>query len=766
MIERVHRYKEKEPLFEASGVEKEIRSTLDRRVDLPSGGYLVFDYAEAFTVVDVNTGRFVGSRSKTSNQRLEDTITKNNLEAVKEVVRQLRLRDIGGIIVIDFIDMANPKNRASVEDALRTELERDRTKTYVVEISPLGLVEMTRQNVTDGPREILTAQVPDLRRRRHRRLRSDGDADRAPPARARTPGNRVQAYKVALHPRVASLLAGPGGSRLAAIEEAAAGASSSSPAGGRPRSIISRCSRRASSSTCSPSRRVAEGATVELKLGEVGHVRRDGGRGKIDGIDVIVADAAKLVGKKANRPHRPRAGGQAFADAARGRATSRGADHVRERGGEADARAEPPQEATDGRQRSRTSSRRRSSRRRGRGRRSPRTGEAGAEDVDAGARRTSEDEPGEALEAEAGETPAKKTHTPRLARRPPARKPAGASGAEADGDEVEAEAARRDGAERATDAGRPRRAAAPRDPRPDDELGDGRCQDIRRRKRAAAKPTTTSTTADDDRTRGARRRGTAGGRHGRRRRPSGCRRRRRRAAARRGGREPQEARGRERGRRREPSSRARRRRARQSTEAVAGACGRGREPAPTPTASRRPTSTSPMSEWLDDFDDWTRIRYTSSARGPCPRFSRYAQERPGYAIISLGGKQYRVREGERLARRPARRRRRARRSSRTCCSSAATARRCSPPRTSPSPRAWSRTSGHEDPHRQVRTNAPATSATPASAPHLTQIEIESIGGKKRCRAGQAEGGGRSPRGKTAAPAEERVEGHAAAATRS
>ena len=110
--------------------------------------------------MDVNTGRFVGSRSRTSSARLEDTITKNNLEAVKEVVRQLRLRDVGGIIVIDFIDMANPKNRAAVEEALRNELERDRTKTYVVEISPLGLVEMTRQNVTDGPREILTKPCP------------------------------------------------------------------------------------------------------------------------------------------------------------------------------------------------------------------------------------------------------------------------------------------------------------------------------------------------------------------------------------------------------------------------------------------------------------------------------------------------------------------------------------------------------------------------------------------------------------------------------
>src|SRR4029450_11090286 len=92
--------------------------------------------------------------------RLEDTIVKNNLEAVNEVVRQLRLRDIGGIIVIDFIDMANPKNRETVEEALRSELERDRTKTYVVEISPLGLVEMTRQNVTDAPREFLTNRCP------------------------------------------------------------------------------------------------------------------------------------------------------------------------------------------------------------------------------------------------------------------------------------------------------------------------------------------------------------------------------------------------------------------------------------------------------------------------------------------------------------------------------------------------------------------------------------------------------------------------------
>src|SRR5262249_31530489 len=96
MVERVVRYKEKTPLMEAFGVEQEIKSTISRRVDLPSGGYLIFDYAEAFTVIDVNTGRFVGGRGKNSGSRLEGTNPKNNLEAVKEVVRQLRLRDIGG----------------------------------------------------------------------------------------------------------------------------------------------------------------------------------------------------------------------------------------------------------------------------------------------------------------------------------------------------------------------------------------------------------------------------------------------------------------------------------------------------------------------------------------------------------------------------------------------------------------------------------------------------------------------------------------------
>jgi ribonuclease G len=157
LLERLEFYEDEEPLFERYSVEEAFQSVLRRRVDLPSGGYLMIDYAEAMTVIDVNSGSFTG-RGK--GAKLEDTITRTNLESAEEVVRQLRLRDIGGIIVIDFIDMSRARNRDAVLKTLRKALDEDRTKTYVVEISPLGLVEMTRQNVTDGVREIMTKPCP------------------------------------------------------------------------------------------------------------------------------------------------------------------------------------------------------------------------------------------------------------------------------------------------------------------------------------------------------------------------------------------------------------------------------------------------------------------------------------------------------------------------------------------------------------------------------------------------------------------------------
>ena len=156
LVDKVELYEGTKPLLEKWGVDKELESTLVRRVDLPSGGYLIIDYAEALTVIDVNSGSFTG-RGKGG---LEETITKVNTEAAEEVVRQLRLRDIGGIIVVDFIDMARAKNRDKVLKTMRKSLDADKSKSYVVEISPLGLVEMTRQNITDGVREILTTPCP------------------------------------------------------------------------------------------------------------------------------------------------------------------------------------------------------------------------------------------------------------------------------------------------------------------------------------------------------------------------------------------------------------------------------------------------------------------------------------------------------------------------------------------------------------------------------------------------------------------------------
>ena len=156
LVDGVELYEGKKPLFEKWEIDKEIESTLNRRVDLPSGGYLIIDYTEALTVLDVNSGSFTGR----GRGGLEETITRVNTEAAEEAVRQLRLRDIGGIIVIDFIDMARAKNRDKVLKTLRKALDADKSKSYVVEVSPLGLVEMTRQNVTDGVREILTAPCP------------------------------------------------------------------------------------------------------------------------------------------------------------------------------------------------------------------------------------------------------------------------------------------------------------------------------------------------------------------------------------------------------------------------------------------------------------------------------------------------------------------------------------------------------------------------------------------------------------------------------
>ena len=143
------------PLLEKFHVHEQVHKALDRKVWLPSGGSLIIEHTEALTVIDVNTGKNVGRSS------LEETVYRNNLEAAGEVARQLRLRDIGGIIVIDFIDMEVRANRDDVIRTFRDALARDKTRTQVFDISELGLVEMTRKRIGEGLLESFSGRCPE-----------------------------------------------------------------------------------------------------------------------------------------------------------------------------------------------------------------------------------------------------------------------------------------------------------------------------------------------------------------------------------------------------------------------------------------------------------------------------------------------------------------------------------------------------------------------------------------------------------------------------
>ncbi|WP_018950638.1 ribonuclease G [Thioalkalivibrio sp. ALMg11] len=144
LIGRIEHYPGERPIFDLFNVEEEIHRALERKVELKSGGYLIFDQTEAMTTVDINTGGFVGHR------KLEETIFKTNLEAAQAIGRQLRLRNLGGIIIIDFIDMQDDEHKRQVIRALEKALERDHVKTQTCDVSPLGLVEMTRKRTRES----------------------------------------------------------------------------------------------------------------------------------------------------------------------------------------------------------------------------------------------------------------------------------------------------------------------------------------------------------------------------------------------------------------------------------------------------------------------------------------------------------------------------------------------------------------------------------------------------------------------------------------
>ena len=151
---RIELYGEAEPLFDRYAVETQIAKALERKVWLKSGGYIVIDHTEALTVVDVNTGRFVGKKSQ------EETVLQTNLEAAKTIVAQLRLRNIGGLIVIDFIDMEDKASQREVFEALSGALKKDKARSKLLRISELGLIEMTRKRTRESLMQLLCAPCP------------------------------------------------------------------------------------------------------------------------------------------------------------------------------------------------------------------------------------------------------------------------------------------------------------------------------------------------------------------------------------------------------------------------------------------------------------------------------------------------------------------------------------------------------------------------------------------------------------------------------
>jgi ribonuclease G len=154
MAERIQLYDGDRPIFDLYGIEEEIQKSLDRKVPLKSGGYLIFDQTESMTTIDVNTGAYVGHRT------LEETIFRTNLEAAVAIARQLRLRNLGGIIIVDFIDMQEEEHRKQVLQALEKSLASDHAKNHIYSVSPLGLVEMTRKRTRESLEHMLCMPCP------------------------------------------------------------------------------------------------------------------------------------------------------------------------------------------------------------------------------------------------------------------------------------------------------------------------------------------------------------------------------------------------------------------------------------------------------------------------------------------------------------------------------------------------------------------------------------------------------------------------------
>ncbi len=213
LVSRLQLYRGEEPIFEATGVEREVDKALRRKVWLRSGGYIVVDRTEALTVIDVNSGKYVGKTD------LASTIFRTNLEAVDEVVRQITLRDIGGIILVDFIDMENEQHRRQVMQALQEAVRRDRSKMHIIDLTALGLVEITRKRVYQDLEEVMRMPCPYCEGR-GRVLAAETMAHKVRrEARRVLAAGRAPAVLMEVHPDVEKLLFRDGDAWLRALEQ-------------------------------------------------------------------------------------------------------------------------------------------------------------------------------------------------------------------------------------------------------------------------------------------------------------------------------------------------------------------------------------------------------------------------------------------------------------------------------------------------------------------------------------------------------------------
>ncbi len=285
-------YRKNAPIFDFFGIESQIDNALKRKVWLSCGGYLIIDQTEALTSIDVNTGKYIGTTN------LADTVLKTNLDAAKEIARQLRLRNIGGIIIIDFIDMASQKDEHKVLEVFEREIKKDKTKTHILGFTRLGLLEVTRKKTKeglddilqrpcshcDGKGKVLSEETAAIKAEREiKRLARQAEAE---------------AMLVEVYPSVAALLIGCGGSNLRKIEEDTGMyvyIKGSAELRTDTMKVVHVGARHEVEEKALP---VTEGQVIEVKIEEVHVSNRDNGIARIEGYVIDVDSGGKYVGKK------------------------------------------------------------------------------------------------------------------------------------------------------------------------------------------------------------------------------------------------------------------------------------------------------------------------------------------------------------------------------------------------------------------------------------------------------------------------------------